>query len=147
MHHSDMHDRATVDVVLALFADGVSTDEIARRVGVSPSTVRRWCRAPRSGPDSDGSRRDRCPICHAVGLDDAEYAYLLGQYLGDGHIVEGRRGVASLSVFCADDWPGVRAEVERAMCAVMPTSSVSSVRRAGCREVKSYSTHWTCLFP
>jgi len=40
-----------------------------------------------------------CPRCTGSPLDVAQYAYLLGQYLGDGHIT------------------------------------------------KSYSTHWTCLFP
>ncbi|WP_433798870.1 helix-turn-helix domain-containing protein [Actinomycetospora sp. CA-084318] len=142
-----MYDRSTVDAVLALHADGVSTAEIARRLGIGHATAWRWCRGGQAEPVPGRSRRDRCPLCHGVGLDQAQYAYLLGQYLGDGHIVEGRRGVASLSVACADDWPGIRAEVERAMRAVMPTSSVSSVRRVGCREVKSYSTHWTCLFP
>ena len=55
--------------------------------------------------------------------------------------------MASLSLACGDEYPGVRGEVEQALRAVMPTSSVSSVRRKGCRDVKSYSTHWTCLFP
>ena len=33
------------------------------------------------------------------------------------------------------------------MGAVLPASKVSSVQRIGCAEIKSYSTHWTCLFP
>ena len=47
----------------------------------------------------------------------------------------------AISIFCADDWPGVRAEVEAALAAVFPASKVSSVQRAGCTEVKSYTTH------
>ena len=90
-----------------------------------------------------------CPRCTGADLDKERYAYLLGQYLGDGHITTSKhkRNVHSLSIFCADAWPGVRAEVEAALAAVLPASKVSSVQRIGCAEIKSYSTHWTCLFP
>ncbi|GAA4825024.1 hypothetical protein GCM10023201_09200 [Actinomycetospora corticicola] len=136
-----------MDAVLALFRDGTPMHAIADRLELPPTTVWRWCRDRREETVSARSRRDRCPSCHGVALDESQYAYLLGQYLGDGHITVGRRSVASLSIFCADDWPGVRTEVESAMGAVMPTSEVSLVRRTGCQEVKSYSTHWPCLFP
>jgi len=36
---------------------------------------------------------------------------------------------------------------ESALAAVLPASRASSVQRVGCAAVKSYSTHWTCLFP
>ncbi len=74
------------------------------------------------------------------------YAYLLGMYLGDGHITMGRRGTRFLSISCANDWPGVMTEVDSAMHRVLG-SSVCHVRRQGCVEVKSCSKHWTCLFP
>jgi hypothetical protein len=146
MHHPFMHPQTTVDTARKLHAEGENVRAVARRLSLPVSTVRHWC-VDRRRPPTDPGRRERCPRCHEVPLDDWEYAYLLGFYLGDGHIVVGRRGVASLSMFCGDEYPGVRGEVEQAMRAVMPTSSVSSVQRKGCREVKSYSTHWTCLFP
>ena len=146
MHHPSMHTQSTVDAARELHAGGDTISAVARRLGLPVSTVRHWCVDRRRAPTTP-DRRERCPRCHEVPLDEWEYAYLLGFYLGDGHIVVGRRRVASLSMFCGDDYPGVRDEVEQAMRAVMPTSSVSSVQRRGCREVKSYSTHWTCLFP
>jgi hypothetical protein len=60
---------------------------------------------------------------------------------------QARRLYTSLSIFCADTYPDVRAEVASALAAVLPASKVSFVQRIGCAEVKSYSTHWTCLFP
>jgi hypothetical protein len=39
------------------------------------------------------------------------------------------------------------AAARQALSAVMPASSVSSVKQTGCTMVKSYSKHWTCLFP
>jgi len=80
-------------------------------------------------------------------MDEAAYSYLLGLYLGDGHITRGRRNVFVLSLFCSDDWPGLLAAAQSTMSAVMPTSGVFSVQRQGCTEVKSTSKHWPCLFP
>ncbi len=80
-------------------------------------------------------------------MNEPTYAYLLGLYLGDGHITRGRRNVYALSIACSDSWPGLMVAARRAMSAVMPTSSVCCVQQTGCTMVKSYSKHWTCLFP
>jgi hypothetical protein len=77
-----------------------------------------------------------------------DYAYLLGLYLGDGCISTAQRsGVSALRIACADSWPGLIEECRRAMVAVHPYNKVSLVPCQGCTEVKSYSTHWRCLFP
>jgi hypothetical protein len=88
-----------------------------------------------------------CPRCHGRSLHESAYAYLLGLYLGDGHIVRGRREVYVLAIACSDDWPGLMAAARQALSIVMPLSSVSGVRQSGCTMVKSYSKHWPCLFP
>lgn len=80
-------------------------------------------------------------------MDESAYAYLLGLYLGDGHLTRGRREVYALSLACCDGWPGLITAARDAMSAVMPASSVFSVQRIGCTEVKSTSKHWLCLFP
>lgn len=80
-------------------------------------------------------------------MDESSYAYLLGLYLGDGHIVRGPRDVYVLAIACSDDWPGLMAAARQAMAAVMPASSVSGVKQTGCTMIKSYSKHWACLFP
>ena len=92
--------------------------------------------------------RTACPRCTDALLDTEHYAYLFGQYLGDGHITTSKRKVHCLSIFCADAWPGVRAEVRGSSCQRCcrhPRSPPSSASAA--LTVKSYSTHWTCLFP
>jgi hypothetical protein len=80
-------------------------------------------------------------------MNEAAYSYLLGLYLGDGHITRGRRGVFVLSLFCSDDWPGLLAAARSTMLTVMPASGVFCVQRPGCTQVKSASKHWPCLFP
>jgi hypothetical protein len=68
-------------------AGGVSDYEIARRTGVPRSTIQRW--RGRGPPDQ---RRVQQPWT-VDDLPGGPYAYLLGQYLGDGTIyATGRRG-------------------------------------------------------
>jgi hypothetical protein len=141
---SSVHPRRLVDEARRLYAMGRTATDVARSMGLPRATVAHWCRGDRRPPDVE---RSACPRCTDSPLDVAQYAYLLGQYLGDGHITTGRRDVHCLSIFCADTWPGVRAEVESALGAVLPVSKVSSVQRIGCAQIKSYSKHWTCLFP
>ena len=48
---------------------------------------------------------------------------------------------------CADAWPGLIGECERAMSAMRPCSKVSTQQQVGCTEVICHSRHWPCLFP
>ena len=139
-----MHPKKLVDEARRLYATGMTTTDVSRQMGLPWRTVAHWCRGDRRPPGVD---RTVCPRCTGAMLDTENYAYLFGQYLGDGHITTSKRNVHCLSIFCADAWPGVRAEVAAALSAVLPASKVSSVQRIGCAAVKSYSTHWTCLFP
>ncbi|MER7131934.1 helix-turn-helix domain-containing protein [Streptosporangium saharense] len=143
-----MHPRETVERALRLSAQGLVDREVARLCGVSLGAVQKWrTGARRSQPEEDRRHFHSCPRCHGRALDHDAYAYLLGLYLGDGHILLCRRGVYQLSLACCDDWPGLTEEAAHVMAAVMPTSSVSRRRLSGCTEVKSYSKHWVCLFP
>ncbi|MBO0824708.1 MAG: transcriptional regulator [Actinobacteria bacterium] len=133
---------------LALIQRGLSLRAVSTSTGVSRSTLRGW----RDQSDSDGSRAS-CPRCAdnpALPEPGADYAYLLGLYLGDGCIsLAGARAkrVWKLRVICCDAWPGLMEECSRAMRAVRPGNAVMTVRKQGCTEVVSCSKHWPCLFP
>jgi hypothetical protein len=73
------------------------------------------------------------------------YTYLLGQYLGDGHIARSGRSQA-LRIACTRAYPQVIAEVAHAMTAVAGTS-VNYQVRDGCTLVNSATVHWLCMFP
>jgi hypothetical protein len=139
-----MYPWGTVEYALLLSSLDVTDRENAQICGVSIRTIRHW----RYGTRRDGTRgAPRCPRCDGKALDEEAYAYLLGLYLGDGHITHGRRGVYALNVKCSNCWPGLIEAAHTAMAAAMPTSSVFRVARTGCVEVKSWSKHWPCLFP
>lgn len=92
-------------------------------------------------------RKRNCPRCHDRPLDRRAYAYLLGLYLGDGHIAHEPKGVFRLEIACCDDWPGLRKAADEAVAAVMPDNSVLRRKRQGCVMIGVKSKHLPCLFP
>jgi hypothetical protein len=141
-----MHPKNRVDEALRLHATGLTAADVARSMDLPWSTVANWCRGDRRSATAQRPDRSACPRCTDALLDEEQYAYLLGQYLGDGHIVYSQR-TCRFAVTCSDAWPGIREEVRAAMTAVLPTSSVSCRQRTGCTDVRSHSLHWRCLFP
>jgi hypothetical protein len=118
-----MYPQSTVDIALRLSVVGVLDQENARICGVSVATIRHWrCGRRRiaHNPRATAERLRQCPRCHGRTMDEAAYSYLLGLYLGDGHITSGRRNVFVLSLFCSDDWPGLLAAARSTLAAVCP---------------------------
>ncbi|MEU2789213.1 helix-turn-helix domain-containing protein [Streptomyces sp. NPDC007100] len=139
----------TRERVLSLFRTGSRNADIARALDIPLGTVSYWRHTDRAKRgECPGSHRSACPRCDGRPLDNSAYSYLLGLYLGDGHIIQcsGHR-VPSLMIACSDAWPGLMDACEAAMSAVFPDNSVCRVRRTGCHNVKVYSKHLWCLFP
>jgi hypothetical protein len=139
-----------------LGAQGLSDYEIARRSRIPRSTVQRWRRvgppARRRPSTDDGTRCPRCGHRHPdVGdLPAGPYAYLLGQYLGDGTIYwtgRDRRG-RTLRISSDAIYPGIIREC----CVVIgqvrgkrPTLRVHTDRRMV--DIVSSWPAWPCLIP
>jgi hypothetical protein len=143
MYRADIRRHAVV-----LMERGISLRSISISTGISRATLHYW----REHPVSTNPRAT-CPRCAPSPMlpePQADYAYLLGLYLGDGCIsLAGARDkrVWKLRIACADAWPGLRRECERAMSTVRPASKVFTQQQVGCTEVISCSRHWPCLFP
>ncbi|NYF54172.1 transcriptional regulator [Micromonospora purpureochromogenes] len=118
----------------------------ARALGLPYRTVWHWCK-DRPEPRQHGTQL-RCFRCRS-GVDNptkpAAYAYLLGLYLGDGHLVTTAR-VPVLRIYCSDSWPNLIELCDQAMRDVL-ANSVQRVQKKGCVGVQSYGTHWPCLLP
>jgi hypothetical protein len=143
MYNSDARRQA-----VALVGCGLSLRSISMSTGVNRSTLRDWREHPEKEPN-----RATCPRCaDSPWLPEphADYAYLLGLYLGDGCISRAGatdKDVWKLRIICADAWPGLIRECERAMRSIRPGNKVSTQEKVGCTEVISCSRHWPCLFP
>jgi hypothetical protein len=129
-----------------MHADGMPFPTIYRQLGLPRSTVAYWLFGKRSAAAL--SRSERCPLCDRPARpirDPPAYAYLLGQYLGDGHLLMTQR-VPLLTVTCDMSYPGVMQEVTDSMekCGA---KTVGYQEKIGCVSVRSYWTHWPCLLP
>jgi hypothetical protein len=138
--------------VIALVEQGLNDCEIARQTGIPRRTILGW-RHGRLPRFATMGASESCLDC-GHGQHDferlplADYAYLLGLYLGDGFIAKHPRAYR-LTIFMDRGYPRVVDECANAMGRVMPTSKVSVLQRANEQldEVNSYSKAWPCLFP
>jgi hypothetical protein len=129
---------------------GISLRSISMSTGISRATLHDWREHPEKISVSPRATCSRCADNPTLPEPQADYAYLLGLYLGDGCIsLAGPRDkkVWKLRIMCADTWPGLLLECERAMSTVRPANKVRTQQNVGCTEVMSCSRHWPCLFP
>jgi hypothetical protein len=135
---------------LALVAAGVNDCEISRRLAVPRTTVRDW-RRPRYVPRGD-RERSICPRCWRptprIVFSEADYAELLGLYLGDGHIAAMAR-TEFLRISLDAKYPNSNDEIEALLRRSFP---VNRVGRLLCDHGSTvvlyvYSSHLSCLFP
>jgi Homeodomain-like domain len=142
------HPTDLVTRTLELAREGLSTSEVARRVGVPRATVRDWPagRLPARW-HRGGTACQECRAVHDLDALPASYVYLLGMYLGDGCLSAHPRGVFKLRISLDARYPGIAAECERAIREVMPNNRVGRVGYGTWHELFAYSKCWPCLFP
>ncbi|WP_411074341.1 helix-turn-helix domain-containing protein [Streptomyces sp. cmx-4-7] len=124
----------------------MSNRAVAEQLNVPRGTVGWWLSEDRRKRGVRFERPTDCPRCTNRAFDTSAYAYLLGLYLGDGHITS-RAEQHHLSIFCDTSWPMLIDAAEAAMRGVMPLPTIRRRTRQGCTEVKSFTKHWTCMFP
>ena len=123
---------------------GLNDCAVARLTGIPRTTVRDW---RRDTGRTWTPQRPNCPRCSDAALDERAYAYLLGIYLGDGHIAKAPR-FYSLRVTLDRRYSGIITEC----CSALETVKGSGTRayvlqREGCVVVSLGWMHWPCLFP
>lgn len=131
---------------VALMNQGIPNRVVAAQLNIPRGTLGWWRSEDRKARGVVYEQPTDCPRCTGREFDEVAYAYLLGLYLGDGHIVS-KPGQHHLSIFCNATQIGLIAETEAAIRRVMPLPGVHQRRRPGCVEVKSYTKHWCCMIP
>jgi hypothetical protein len=130
---------------------GRPTAAIARELSVPRSTVRSWF----------GSVAGVAQWAEAIGLKPIQwgfesphqhqrqaYSYLLGMYLGDGHIARMPR-TFRLRIFLNRRQHDVIARVKQAILTLLPENRVGEIQRraSAVTEVVCYSTLWPTMIP
>lgn len=142
------------ELAMELVRSGMNDCAIGREMGIPRETVRDWRHKAETGwrpgeGRTTASRRpdESCPICGSAELDGWHYAYLLGQYLGDGYLSEHARKVFKLRISLNLRYLGIVSDCIQAIVAVRGYDNVGFVERIGCVEAYSFWKHWICLFP
>ncbi len=142
----EQHNASTRAHAVALMRQGVPNRAVAERLNIPRGTIGWWRSEDRRVRGETYEQPTDCPHCTDCEYDKVAYAYLLGLYLGDGHIIS-KPKQHHLSIFCNASQTGLIAAAEEAIRNVMAFPSIRQRRRQGCVEVKSYTKHWICMFP
>jgi hypothetical protein len=143
-----VHSLVTRQQALDLIASGKNDCVVARELGLPRTTIRDW----RWGADQQ-PRGDACPRCwrpsrKPIVVTPADYAELLGLYLGDGYIVRTGRS-DRLRLFLDTRYDRILDEAEALLARCFPRHRVGRFTTAkGTTTILSvYCTHLRCLFP
>jgi hypothetical protein len=141
-----MHDMRLRAEVRRLAATGRSPAQIARDLELPHTTVHRW--ATRRTPTDSLAKCFACEPREPPPEVAWLYAYALGQYLGDGHLVTTTRSTV-LRIYACADYPAITDEVVAAISCVRGRAPalmrVASSDRV--TKIESYRSHWRCLLP
>jgi hypothetical protein len=137
-----VHPIGTVERVLALHSQGLSSYAISRKTGIARSTLLHWLDEP-----ARALARARSREVYPARAPDV-YAYLLGLYLGDGWI---RRYPRTWQLVLTLDsrYEGIVRDARRAVRTFTPSGMTRVRRRRDARavDVTAYGRHWLSLFP
>lgn len=141
-----MHSFRTRQLAIDLRASGWEYRQISRELGISTSTLQSWFRDPHSALAVSASS---CWLCTPeVAIPSVEYLYLLGQYLGDGHLVTSTR-VPVLRLAMCTDYPSIIEEAQLSIKKVRSRDAgvVTVSNSTRLINLQSYWMHWTCVLP
>jgi hypothetical protein len=150
MQHICMHSPAVREHALQLVRAGLNDCEVARRTGISRSTIRDW-RRPRYERQTPNAS-NCCPRCWRpsplMGFTPGDYAELLGLYLGDGHIVHMPR-TRQLRLFLDSRYPGIVRDAEALLRRCFMKAPIGKVFRHDGRMtvLGVYGRHIPCVLP
>ena len=105
--------KAEFEQVKRLVAERLSDSAIAMRTGIPRPTVVGW--RHRQNPPVQAPRADNWVVC-----DGASYCYVLGCYLGDGHVTRRSANGWELRLACAQQYPGIIDEIRAALIRTFP---------------------------
>jgi hypothetical protein len=148
-----MHEYQTVKDTLELIAQGKTPLEASIIKGIKRRTIYGWLSGKRKSKEkfigsTFESIEDRIDVFHTK-LNDHEfrskYSYLLGQYLGDGHIIKTPRSY-KLSIYTTAKYLSIIDDVVDSMNVVVGRL-VNMVSKRGCTDVHVYSNVLPNIFP
>lgn len=140
--------RDDITNALDLVSSGLSDYEVSRRTGIPRSTILNWRRGQVPSLHGPHSRCSRCADGGAQLVPASSYAYLLGQYLGDGCLFKVGQGSYGLRIYSDASYPGIIDECCEAIEAIRGRRPyLYGVPNKRLITLTSCWKCWRCLFP
>ena len=128
-------------------ANGVSIRQIGKDLGVDYSTVTYWIKKNFSSGlrTKFVSQSDVLDICQTY---PAHYAYMLGCYLGDGHIIKSPR-TYKLTIYNSEIHPEIISDQILSLKKLFPTNKINNYKQLHnkCVEVRVHNLSLPYYFP
>jgi hypothetical protein len=134
---------------ITLARTGLTNGEVAHEVGVPKGTVGYWVHMDRARlGELPGRDKHNCFRCEGQPVARASYNYLLGLYLGDGHISMLAR-TERLRLMLDAKYPRIVEDAAALLARFVPRNRVGRqvVHDGHMVTLHAYHGHWTCLFP
>ena len=141
-----MRSRVEYEEAMRWVTWGLNDCQISRMTGIPRHTVLDWRHGKRKMyEEGNCGTAEGCPVHGGCITDLAAYGYLLGLYLGDGHIAHVGR-TYHLRIVLDLKYPIIIQECAAAIACIRG-GKVGWQYRIGCMEVSAYWNHWPCVFP
>jgi hypothetical protein len=139
------------DLILRLYEEGFNKSEIEKQTGIPRATVRDCIKKFETRGNLHKNQNEQKYQWRSRLSDAAyrqQYAYLLGVYLGDGHISKVGRAYR-LRIFLDSRYPNIIESCRYAIQTIVPHNVVDVTKHKihNFVVIGAYSTHWTEIFP
>jgi len=88
----------------------------------------------------------RYRLNNSMETNNSNYAFILGFYLGDGHIVKVGRSYR-LSLYNDKNYEDINCELEKCLSKILPNNKVSRYDKQGCWKISVHSNSLIDMFP
>lgn len=137
-------------IIKELHAQGKNNCQISRETGINRRTISDIVRdkhvkmVEKSAQDFNPKKLNEA--------QEKAYSYVLGQYLGDGHISLMKKGVYRLRIFSDCKYPNLIQEIKNNLSVIFPMNKVGSItkmykEKPSCEIIFVYSKSLKELFP
>lgn len=143
-----MYSKEIIQLATQLKESDLNLSQISRQMGIDRATIREWFSENKryAAKNSNSKNNDFFDRFEENKEVRKAYYYLLGQYLGDGHISRNSR-TYRIRISATKKYSDIIEEIKNAIRLVLPSNKIYEIHSKGCVVITSNSNHLPEIFP